>query len=209
MTSLRFRSLSPSALADEVARRCLDLDPEPVVRVALDGADAARPAELADAVAQRLELAGRPCARVSLTHWWRPASVRLEHGRDADAYRRWFDLDALGREVLDPLGPGGSGEWLPMLWDAGADRSTRAQRRTARTGTVLLVDGPMLLGQWLPFELGVHLHLSAAALLRRTPAEQHWTVDALVDHEQEVGTDDLADVLVRVEHADRPALALR
>lgn len=209
MTSPRFRSLSPSALADEVARRCLGLDPEPGVRVALDGADAARPAELADAVAQRLELAGRPCARVSLAHWWRPASVRLEHGRDADAYRRWFDLDALGREVLDPLGPGGSGEWLPMLWDAGADRSTRAQRRTAPAGTVLLVDGPMLLGQWLPFELGVHLHLSAAALARRTPAEQHWTLDALVEHEQEVGTDDLADVLVRAEHADRPALALR
>lgn len=209
MTSLRFRSLSPSALADEVARRCLGLDTEPVVRVALDGADAARPAELADAVARRLELAGRPCARVSLAHWWRPASVRLEHGRDADAYRRWFDLDALGREVLDPLGPGGSGEWLPMLWDAEADRSTRALRRAAPAGTVLLVDGPMLLGQWLPFELGVHLHLSAAALLRHTPVEQHWSVDALVEHELEVSTDDLADVLVRSEHADRPALALR
>lgn len=209
MTSLRFRSLNPSALADEVTRRCLGLDPEPVVRVALDGADAVQPAELADAVGRRLELAGRPCARVSLAHWWRPASVRLEHGRDADAYRRWFDLDALRREVLEPLGPGGSGEWLPMLWDAEADRSTRAQRRTAPAGTVLLVDGPMLMGQWLPFELGVHLHLSAAALLRRTPNDQHWTIDGLIDHEQAVGTDDLADVLVRAEHADRPALALR
>lgn len=209
LASLRFAPLSPGALVDEVSRRCLGLGAERVVRVAVDGADAAAPAELADAVAERVELAGRPCARVSLVHWWRPASVRLEHGRDAEAYRRWFDLDALAREVLDPLGPGGSGEWLPTLWDSESDRSTRARRRSAAPGAVLVVDGPMLLGQGLPLELGVHLHLSRAALLRRTPDAHRWTVDALVEHEEETGVDALADLLVRAEHADRPALAQR
>lgn len=204
-----YRPLTRDALADEVAVRCrLPAHGPGVVRVAVDGADAASPGVLADAVAQRLRSEGTPVARVSLADWLRPASLRLEHGRDdEESYRSaWFDLAALDREVLGPLGPGGSGLWLPTLWDAGRDRATRTPRRAAAPGTVLLVDGPMLLGRWLPLELGVHLHVSAAALLRRTSDEQRWTVPALLAHEDEVGTDGLADVLVRAEHADRPAL---
>lgn len=203
----RFRPVTPAVLADELALRCAGLDPERGARVVLDGADAAAPGALANAVATRLRAAGRPCARVSLADFWRPASLRLEHGRDAESYRSaWFDLGALVREVLDPLGPDGSGTWLPTLWDPSTDRATRAGRRVAAPGTVLVVDGPMLLGQWLPVELGVHLHLSAAALRRRTPDDEAWTVPALLEHEDDVGTDDLADVLVRSEHADRPAV---
>jgi hypothetical protein len=204
-----YRPLSTAALADELAARCRAARTLPdVLRVAVDGADAARPGVLADAVAERLRAGGLPCARVSLADWLRPASLRLEHGRaDEESYRSgWFDLAALDREVLGPLGPGGSGRWLPTLWDVARDRATRAERRTAAPGTVLLVDGPALLGRGLPFELTVHVHLSAAALLRRTPEDLRWTVPALLGHEEEVGTDELADVLVRAEHADRPAL---
>ena len=209
MRSPTYRPLSPAALADEVARRCRALDDGTApVRVAVDGAEAADPGMLTDAVAVRLRAQGVPVARVSLADWLRPASLRLEHGHtDEESYRRgWFDLPALDREVLTPLEPGGTGLWLPTLWDATRDRSTRAERRAAAPGTVLLVDGPMLLGQWLPFELGVHLHVSAGALLRRTPDEHRWTVPPLLAHEADVGTDELADVLVRAEHGDRPAL---
>ena len=209
MRSPTYRPLSPAALADEVAGRCRALaDGTAPVRVAVDGAAAADPGMLADAVAELLRTAGVPVARVSLADWLRPASLRLEHGHtDGETYRRgWFDLPALDREVLAPLGPGGTGLWLPTLWDAARDRATRAKRRGVAPGTVLLVDGPMLLGQWLPFELGVHLHVSAEALLRRTSEEHRWTVPPLLAHEAEVGTDELADVLVRAEHADRPAL---
>ena len=209
MRSPTYRPLSPAALAEEVARRCRVLaDGTAPVRVAVDGAEAAGPGMLADAVAELLRTAGVPVARVSLADWLRPASLRLEHGRtDEETYRRgWFDLPALDREVLAPLEPGGTGLWLPTLWDAALDRAARAKRRRSAPGTVLLVDGPMLLGHGLPFELGVHLHVSAQALLRRTPEEHRWTVPALLAHEAEVGTDELADVLVRTEHADRPAL---
>lgn len=209
MSAPTYRPLSPAALAAELASRCRAARTVPdVLRVAVDGADAARPGVLADAVAELLRAGGAPCARVSLADWLRPASLRLEHGRaDEESYRSgWFDLAALDREVLTALAPGGGGQWLPTLWDAGRDRSSRAPRRTAAPGTVLLVDGPMLLGRGLPFELTVHLHVSRAALLRRTPEDLRWTVPALLEHEDEAGTDQLADVLVRAEHADRPAL---
>ena len=40
---------------------------------------------------------------------------------------------------------------------------------------VVLVSGPLLLGAGLPFDVTVHLSLSAATLDRRTDPEQRWT----------------------------------
>lgn len=205
----RFRPLTPDALADEVLGRCLAaVAGGTALRVAVDGADAAGPGALADRVAERLRGAGRTPLRVSAADFLRPASLRLEHGReDPTSYQQdWVDHAALAREVLDPLGPGGAGTWLPRLWDADRDRSARAAVVPAPPGAVLLLDGPMLLGRGHGLDLVVHLHLSEAALRRLTPAEDAWTVPALLEHEASVGTDDAADLLVRAEHADRPAL---
>ncbi|GAB2920229.1 hypothetical protein GCM10027047_17070 [Rhodococcus aerolatus] len=205
----RFRPLTPDALADEVLARCLAAPAGGVaLRVAVDGADAARPDLLADLVAARLRAAGRAPLRVSAVDFLRPASLRLEHGReDPTSYQQdWVDHGALAREVLDPLGPGGAGTWLPRLWDAARDRSAREPVRPAAAGSVLLLDGPMLLGRGHPLDLVVHLHLSAGALRRLTPDADGWTVPALLEHEDATGTDDAADLLVRAEHADRPAL---
>ncbi len=195
---------------DELAALCRDARGQ-ALRVMIDGADAAEPELLAVALAQRLRADGRPCATVQLADWLRPASLRLEHGhQDAQSYRaNWFDYAALRREVLDPLGPGGQRRWLPTLWNARTDRATRAAHEHAPEDMVLLVAGPMLLGRGLPFELTVHLHLSAAALRRRTPAELGWTVDALVAHEDAVHSDAVADVVVRADHPDRPAIRAR
>ncbi len=207
-----FRAVSPDALAAELVALCLRVEQHgPALRVLLDGADAARPAELAAAVAELLRAAGRPCAVVDLRWWLRPASLRLEHGRtDADSYRdEWFDLAALRREVLDPLGPGGTGQWLPTLWDPATDRATRAARLRCGEGQVVLVAGPMLLGRGLPAELAVHLHLSEASLRRRVTDELAWTVPALVAHERDADSDAVADAVVRTDHPDRPALLVR
>lgn len=199
----RYLPLTPRALATTLAERC-----RPGGRVLVDGADAAGPAGLADAAATLLRAAGTPCVRVSAADFLRPASLRLEHGHtDELSYRTaWFDVAALRREVLEPLGPGGTGWWLPSLWNPRTDRATRVARQAAAPGTVLLLDGPMLLGADLPAELGVHLHLSEAALRRATPPGDAWTVPALLAHEAAVGTDEAADLLVRAEHAERPAL---
>ena len=66
---------------------------------------------------------GRPAVVIRAVGFYRPASLRLEHGRtDADArYSDWLDAGALTREVLAPVGPGGSGEYLPVLWDVDRD----------------------------------------------------------------------------------------
>ena len=171
---------------------------------AIDGADAAYPDRLADDVAAALRASGRPAAVVRIVDYIRPASVRMEFGRtDAESYRTlWFDYEALDREVLTALRD--HGVWLPRLWDKRTDRSPRDRPMTAGPDQVVIVAGPMLLGRGLRLSPIVRLTMSEGALRRTTPSDGEWTVEAVVEHERSVH--DEADLTVRYEHADRPAI---
>ena len=206
-----FRPVTPERLVSTLADLISGVPAPGAVRVAVDGHPAAGPEVVADALVDPLRLRGRPAVRVSSGWFLRPASLRLERGRtDPDAYYEdRLDVAALRREVLDPLGPGGSGRYLPTLWDPRTDRATRAAYRTAPAGTVLLLDGSLLLGLGLPFELTVHLRLSSAALGRRADADSRWTLPAYERYEQEVDPDRTADVVVRMDDARHPALLTR
>lgn len=133
------RPLTPELLAAELVDR-IDRTAEdlPWTRVALDGASAADPGALADALVEPLRVRGREVLRISAADFLRPASVRLEYGRhDAEAYYdRWLDTGALFREVFDPTEADGSGLVLPSLWDAARDRATRAERVPLARGGV-------------------------------------------------------------------------
>ncbi|MEV6828110.1 uridine kinase [Amycolatopsis sp. NPDC051102] len=201
---MRYRPISPAVLAEELTDR-IDALTTPRIAVAIDGAaGATETGALADALAGPLRLRGRATLRVSARDFLRPASLRFEHGRtNPDArYTDWLDLGALRREVLDPLK--GSGDVLPSLWDAERDRATRAERVPVPEGGVVLLDGELLLGAGLAFDLAVHLWLSPAALRRRVP--DAWAVPAYERYEEEVDPGSLADVVVRVDDPRHPAL---
>lgn len=179
------------------------------LRVAVDGHPAAGAAELADALVDPLRLLGRPVLRVDSSWFLRPASVRLERGRtDPDAYYDdRLDVAALRREVLDPLGPDGSGRYLPTFRDPVADRATRAGYEVAPERAVLVLEGTLLLGHGLPFDLVVHLRLSAGARERRADPGELWALPAYVRYEQEVDPEGAADVLIRVDDPRHPAVS--
>jgi hypothetical protein len=204
---VRARPISPDLLVADLVER-IRAAPARWLRVAVDGPPAAAPGDLADALVDPVRAAGRPALRVRAEDFLRPASLRLEFGRtNPDAYYEgWLDSAGLRREVLDPAGPGGSGRVLPTLWDAAADRATRAPYLTLDPGTVVLVSGAFLLGGWLPFDLTVHLALSPAALRRRTPDDQRWTLPAFDRYAAEVAPDTFADVVVKVDDPRHPAL---
>ncbi|MGW4668364.1 uridine kinase [Streptosporangium sandarakinum] len=208
---MRIRPITPSLLVEELADRITAAPRDAWVRVALDGAPAARPEDLADALAGPLRLRGREVMRVSARDFLRPASLRLEHGRtDPDAYYDdWLDLKGLVREVLGPLGPGSSGRIVPTLWDSATDRATRAPYVTVPPGGVLLLDGGLLLGRGLPFDLTVHLWLSPGALARRTDPGLRWTLPAYARYEDEAGPVKSADVVVRADDPRHPAMVER
>jgi hypothetical protein len=207
---VRWEAISWERLTDAIADRICDLearDGGPWLRVAVDGAPAARPEELADRLAGALRVRGRHTRTIGTGGFLRPASLRYEYGhQDPDAYYdRWFDTGALWREIFGPLEPGGSGRVLPDLWDPVTDRATRSPYVELPPGSVLVLHGPLLLGHWFPLDFSVHLRLSPAALARRTPAEERWTLPAFARYEDEVGPGEGADVVVRADDPRRPA----
>jgi len=206
---MRVRPVSFDVLVDELADRLAGLDGEHL-RVAVDGAPAAGPEALADALVDPLRVRGRPAVRIAAGDFLRPASLRLEFGRhNPDAfYAGWLDEAGLRREVLDPAGPGGTGRILTKLWNADTDRSAREPYTQLKPGAVVLVSGPLLRGAGLPFDLTVHLELSAAALDRRTGADERWTLPAYARYGAEVDPAAFADVVVRVDDPRHPALVL-
>ncbi|MGI5215251.1 uridine kinase [Plantactinospora sp. CA-290183] len=205
---MRVRPITPELLVEELADRLAGERVGGWLRVAVDGPPAAEPDRLAEALVDPLRVRGRPAVRVDTAGFLRPASLRYEYGRtNPDAYYAgWLDEPGLRREVLDPAGPGGSGRVLPSLWDAETDRATRAGYLTLPPGGVLLVSGALLLGSGLPFDLTVHLVLSAGALARRTPAALAWTLPAFGRYAEEVAPSTFADVVVRVDDPRHPAV---
>ncbi|MBY8859482.1 hypothetical protein K7711_23645 [Nocardia sp. CA2R105] len=197
-----FSPVTVDALVEVVLDRALALPGYAVV--AVDGADPADPLSFAEIVADRIRTRGRACATVSLHDYVRPASLRLEFGRDEMSYRTaWFDYAGLNREVLQALRE--RGRWLPALWDESTDRSARATTISANPETILLVAGPMLLDRGLSFDLTVELRLSEGAL-RRAEAEP-FIVAALLRHRRDAHEE--PDILVAWDHRDRPALQVR
>lgn len=180
-------------------------DGGPWLKVGIDGPPAAPGGELAGLLAEALRARGRAVHVAGTGGFLRPASLRYEYGkRDPDAYYDgWTDIKALWREVFAPLEPGGTGRVLPDLWDPATDRATRSPYVTLPPGGVLLLHGPFLLGHWFPFDLTVHLRLSAAALARRT--EESWTLPAFARYEAEVDPATTADVVVRADDPRHPA----
>ncbi|MEU4244194.1 uridine kinase [Actinoplanes sp. NPDC026619] len=207
---MRVRPVSVEGLVDELASYLVSREADSLRRVAIDGSAAADPGALADALVGPLRLRGRPAVRVDTADFLRPASLRLEQGRtNPDSfYAGWFDESALAREVLGPAGPGGSGKILTKFWNAGTDRAAREPYHPLPPGAVVLVSGPLLLGGGLDFDFAVHLELSPAALRRRTPSDQAWTIPALERYADEVDPAAFADMVVRLDDPRRPALVV-
>jgi len=205
---VRARPVSVDRLVEELVGRIVEAPAESWLRVGIDGAPSTRPGELADALVAPLRVLGRPAVRVDTRDFLRPASLRFEQGRtNPDAYYEgWYDLSALSREVLGPLAPGGTGRILTTFWNPATDRSTRAPYLTVPPAGVLLLSGTLLLGAGLDLDLTVHCAQSPAALARRTPEAERWTLPAYARYAEEVMPEYLADVVVRLDDPRHPAI---
>ncbi|MFF9342136.1 uridine kinase [Streptomyces sp. NPDC014773] len=205
---MRYEAITWGRMAGRLAKHVDRLAPGDGgewLKVAVDGAPDAGGEELAGLLAEQFQDRGRPVRVIGTRGFLRPASLRYEHGRqDPDAYYGgWTDIGALWREVFTPLEPGGDGRILPDLWDPVRDRATRSPYVTLPPGGVLVLHGPFLLGHWFPFDLTVHLRLSAAALARRTG--ETWALPAFARYETEVDPVGTADVVVRADDPRHPA----
>jgi uridine kinase len=138
-------------------------------RVAIDGVDGAGKTTLADELVEPLTRAGRDVIRASVDGFHNPRAARYVRGPDSPEgyFLDSFDYAALKRELLEPLGPNGSGLFRSAVFDYRSDRAVDAPPRAARRDAILLFDGvflarPELDGGWdmtiwldVPFEVTV------------------------------------------------------
>jgi hypothetical protein len=197
--------LTPDGLVEALAVRADELDG--VRRVCIDGAPAADPHGLASRVVASLA-SRRPAVHVRADHFWRPSGQRLEYGKhDVQAYLdTWLDVDALRREVLDSVETRGT--VLAGLRDPLTDRSLRLAPVELGDDPVVVVSGSTLLGRGLAFELTVHLRMSPAALVRRTPESEAWMLEAIAQYAADVQPESHADLVVRCDDPAHPALVV-
>jgi hypothetical protein len=178
------------------------------LRVAVDGPRCADPVAFAETLVEPLRVRGHDVTVIDARSFWRDASLRLEYGRqDLESFGHWVDDAALRREVLDPLGTGGSGRFLPSLRNPDTNRSTRAESLRAGPGQVVMLAGELLLGLDLPFDTTVHLAVSPAARVRRTEPEWAWTLPAWTAYDAEVAPAAMADIAIRLDDPYRPAIS--
>lgn len=200
----RFEPITPAGLVDLCVQRCAELPRIAVVGV--DGAPAAAPVSFASEIVDGLRARGRAAAVVRTADYLRPASLRLEYGRsDPQSYRdNWFDFAAITREVIAAVRA--ERRWLPRLWDPVRDRSFRDQRENATNDQIIVIAGAMLRTHALDLDLVIGLDMSEGALRRRTPDDEQWMIRPLLD---DTAGAPPADLEVRYDHPDRPALARR
>jgi uridine kinase len=116
------------------------------VLVGVDGVDGSGKTTFADEVVEELRRRGRTAVVIHADQFLNPSEVRYRRGRHSpDGF--WldsYDYDALEREVLIPLGPGGDGKYRTAAIDPLLDVAVTPEQCQAAAGTVAVVEGLFL-----------------------------------------------------------------
>jgi uridine kinase len=199
-----------------------------VVRVAVDGPDAAGKSTFADALAAAVRMRGHSAIRASIDGFHRPRAERHARGELSSAgyYLDSFDLARLRADLLEPLGPAGSGSYRAAAFDHESDRPVAEPVRIAAARSVLVVDGVFLLRPELRdcWEVAVYLDANDSEILERALARDTARMggaDAVREryvqrylpaqrrYERDVDPRGLADVVIENSDPSRPVVTRR
>lgn len=154
-----------------------------VRRIGIDGVDGAGKTRFADDLAEQLRARGEQVIRASVDGFHHPRALRYRSGRFSPEgfYRESYDYPAIRRLLLDPLSPGGDGEYVTAAFDHRLDSPVQLQTAKAYAGAILLMDGiflhrPELAGYW---DLSVLLHVDPAVSIGRLIQRDNLPVDPL------------------------------
>jgi uridine kinase len=197
-------------------------------RVAVDGRPAAGKTTLGDELAVLLRAQGREVIRATIDEFLFPTARRFRRGEySAEAnYHDSFDLDALHRVLLDPLGPGGDRRFQPAVYDRGTDAVISPPVATAAADAVLLFDGvfllrPELIKRW---DLSIFVSVAFAETLDRARTRDRARYGSVTEVERRfhhrygpsqefylatVRPAEHADIVVHNDEPHRPAWEIR
>lgn len=144
-----------SRLLQEIAERIVRIKRSHPIRVAIDGVDAAGKTTLAEELVPLIQSHGRPVIRASIDAFHNSALIRYQRGTASPEgyYHDSFNYRALVELLLVPLGPEGTLQYCPAVFDHRTDSEIQFELKAAESNAVLLFDGiflnrPELNKQW-------------------------------------------------------------
>lgn len=133
-------------LIEEIAEFIRHHEPESILRVGVDGVDGVGKTVFADMLARVIETSGRPVIRASVDGFHNKRELRYRRGRTSPEgfYLDSYNYGDLRKVLLDPLGPGGSRVYCPVIFDHVTDSPVPTLSSVADQGSVLVFDGIFL-----------------------------------------------------------------
>jgi uridine kinase len=166
---------------EEITQVILNMQSAFVTRVAIDGVDGAGKTMFGDELGRTLETWGAKVIRASVDGFHHSRSVRYRRGRYCPEgfYRDSYDYTTLKQALLDPLSPGGSGQYVPAVFDHTSDSVVSLSWRQAAVGDILIFDSifahrPELSGYW---DLSVYLDVSFEKSIERLGKREGGPID--------------------------------
>ncbi len=167
--------MSRSWVLTQVLGQIRRIQPQPVLRVAIDGVDGAGKTTLAHELGALLLAQGVPVIRASVDGFHHPRVLRYRQGKDSPLgfFEDSYDYSQLKANLLDPLSPGGNLAYRPAVFDHRLDQRLDLPWQQAQAGAVLLLDGiflhrPELRSYWdFSLFLDVPFAVSVARLAQR------------------------------------------
>ena len=170
-----------AALVAEVAGYIPDPVGTDCVRVGVDGVDGSGKSFFADELAGELRARGRAVVRASADDWHQVRERRYARGRTSPVgfWLDSYDYPRLRRELLEPLGPGGSREFRRRGHDLASDEVLTDPLEVAPPEAVVVVDGLFLQRAELQgaFEFVVWLDVPFEETARRMSARDGTSPD--------------------------------
>ncbi len=113
------------------------------VLVAVDGVDGAGKTTFADELAESLRESGLTVIRISLSNYLNPQSKRYAQGRFSGRgyFEDSYDYERFTEDVLEPLGPDGSGRYRTAAYDLTKECEVCSPWQVAPDDAVVIVDG--------------------------------------------------------------------
>lgn len=158
-------------LIESIVQKISSIERDHPTRVAIDGIDAAGKTTLAHEIAAALQEAQRPVIRASTDGFHRSKKNRYRRGELSPEgyYYDSFDHNAIKKNLLLPLGPGGTRGYRTKVFDFRNDSPVTSPLMHAPEDAVLLFDGlfllrPELKDQW---DLCIFIHIDFNVALHR------------------------------------------
>ncbi|MGD8979052.1 MAG: uridine kinase [candidate division WOR-3 bacterium] len=141
------------------------------IRVAIDGIDNAGKTTLAAELGKELDKQDRSIIHASIDGFHRPRNERYKRGAlSPDGYfYDSFDLDALQKNLLEPLGPSGDLQYTKAVFDFRTDQRVSMVLQQAPSDAILLFDGVFLLRPELNarWDFRIYVYISFETSMQR------------------------------------------